>query len=482
MNPPPDAPSPAAEPLYRAGSLVYTAGGMRAVFAWLLLGEAVFTLIDMLEPKVLPVLLKLHGATDRQIGIIVGSFNAALQLLIMPPLGYRSDRLRTRWGRRLPILLWATPFASLFLAMTPFAPDFAGWLGSFDAAAAAMGWFPVPPAVLMFAVLVILFRTAQTAVNVSFFGLLRDVVPDSHMGRFLALFRLVGAGSAFVLTFWLLGYAETHSKPIFVGVALLNLAGFFALCWFVREGEYPAVERPSGPSAPWRPRWLLAFRTFVAESYRHPVYLWAYATRSCIYGALIGLSGFYVFFPQHELGMDLLAVGQMLSWPSLAWLFLAYPVGRLIDARGALPILAWGLGALLVGYVGSFFLVIGPKTFFASAMITGVAFWVVMLAQLKLTQEIFHRDRYSQLAGANTVVQSIFIAVIVSPGAGWLLDALQDWRGAFSLPWVGQVSVGPYRTLNLMLGALYGLALFGVSRIRRHWLANGGPNNYKPPV
>ena len=36
--------------VHRAGTLVYTAAGLRTVFAWLLAGEVVFTLIDMLEP------------------------------------------------------------------------------------------------------------------------------------------------------------------------------------------------------------------------------------------------------------------------------------------------------------------------------------------------------------------------------------------------------------------------------------------------
>ena len=70
--PHPLAPVPGPTAVYRAGTLVYTQRGLAAVFAWLLAGEVVFTLIDMLEPKVLPVLLKLYGASDKEIGVIVG--------------------------------------------------------------------------------------------------------------------------------------------------------------------------------------------------------------------------------------------------------------------------------------------------------------------------------------------------------------------------------------------------------------------------
>jgi len=481
--PPPPAARPAAGPtaVYRAGTLTYSAQGLRTVFAWLLAGEVIFTLIDMLEPKVLPVLLKTHGASDKEIGVIVGSFNAILQLIIMPPLGYLSDRLRTRWGRRIPVLFWATPFVTLFLAVTPFAPEIAAWLARSDGSGTWLRALPITPVIIVFAVLVVLYRGAQTVTNVMFFGLLRDVVPDTHMGRFLALFRVFGAAGTFIITYWLLGRVTTHSREIFIGVALLNLVGFGAICWFVREGQYPVINAP--PVGEPRPAAFgRAVKTFCAESYLHPVYLWVYFIRVCLYGALLGLSGFIIFFPQYELGMDLGQVGRMLSWSALVWVVIAYPVGRLMDSRGASSVLGVGLMVITLGYVLSFFLVVGPWTFLVSSLVTGVAFWVVMLAQLKLTQEIFHPLRYSQLAGANTIVQSILIAVVISPGAGWILDALKGWQYTLSLPVLGDVVLGPYRLVNLMLGALYGLAWFGLRQVRRHWLAHGGPDHYVAPL
>ncbi|HEY0944559.1 MAG TPA: MFS transporter [Opitutaceae bacterium] len=471
-------------PLYRAGTLTYSAGGLRAVFAWLLAGEVVFTLIDMLEPKLLPVLLKFHGASDKEIAVIVGSFNAVLQLLIMPPVGYYSDRLRTRWGRRIPLLFWATPLATLFLALTPFAPDFANWTLRLDGLGNWLNSLPIHPTILIFAILVVLYRSVQTVVNVTFFGLLRDVVPDTHMGRFLALFRLFGAGGTFIITYWLLGHTETHSKPIFIGIALLNLVAFSAICWFVKEGTYPSVGDavPAGPKPSRVRAFFRATRIFVTESYRYPIYLWTYFIRVCLYGALLGLSGFIIFFPQHELGMSLTEVGAMLSWPSLAWLIIAYPIGRLVDSRGAMYVLRLGLVLITLGYGLSFFLVVGPKSFFVSSLVTGIAFWIVMLAQLKLTQEVFHPQRYSQLAGANTIVQSLLIAAVISPAAGWILDALKGWSHVLTVPFLGEVVLGPYRLVNLMLAALYGLAWVGVIKVRRHWQAHGGPDHYVAPL
>ncbi len=446
------------------------------------MGEVIFTLIDTIEPKVLPVILQFHGASDTQIGVIVGSLNVVLQLLIMPPLGYYSDRLRTRWGRRIPLLFLATPVACIFLAITPFSPEIASALGQSGHMGALLRAIPVKPVILTFAVMVVLYRMAQTVMNTTFFGLLRDVVPDTHMGRFLAFFRLFGAAGTFIVTYWLIGHAERHSQLIFIGLAAISLVAFGAICWFVKEGEYPPVEKETSPSRSWFGRAADSTRIFCRESFTHPIYLWVYFIRTCVYGALLGISGFIIFFPQHELGMDLTEVGHKLAWPSLAWIALAYPVGRIIDSRGALYVLGWGLGIITVGYVSSFFLVIGPKSFFASSMVTGVAFWVVMVAQLKLIQEIFHPQRYSQLAGACTIVQSIIIAIFISTAAGWALDALKGWHPSLHIPGLGPVQLGPYRLVNLMLGALYGMAWMALGSVRRHWHARGGPDNYIAPL
>ena len=475
---------PAASPaVYRAGTLTYTASGLRTVFAWLLGAEVVFVLIDIVEPQVLPVLLKFHGASDKEIAFIIGSVNSVLQLIIMPPLGYWSDRLRTRWGRRIPVLFWVTPFVTLFLAMTPFSPEIAAWLSGIPIINNWLHLLPVAPVIMVFGLLVFLYRAVQNATNTTFFGLLRDVIPDTHMGRFLALFRVFGAAGTAVVTYWLLGLTETHSRHIFIGIAVLNLVCFSLLCWLVREGTYPPVERnPAGDGAGRGRRFLAATKVFVRESYRHPVYLWVYVVRICLYGALLGLSHFTIFFPQHELGMDLKQIGLIRTYPLLVWVVIAFPVGWLVDRRGAIAVLRWGLILITLGYVFTFLFATGPTPFLIGNLLFGVAFWVVMMAQLKLTAEVFHPQRYSQLAGANTIVQGLMIAVVISPACGWILDALKGWSHTLTLPGAGDVVIGPYRLVYLMMGACYLLALFALNRVQHHMRKHGAPDNYVAPL
>lgn len=481
----PSPPAPAAAPIVaRAGTLEYTRGGLVAIFAWLLGADLVFTLIDVIEPRVLPVLLKLHGATDTEIGVIIGSFNAVLQLIIMPPLGYWSDRLRTRWGRRIPVLFWVTPFVTLFLVLTPFSPEIAGWLAGIPVLNQWVHLLPVAPVIVVFGLLVLLYRLVQTATNVCYFGLVRDVVPITHMGRFLALFRVFGAAGNAIILYWLLGLTETHSREIFIGIAALNLVGFGLLCWFVREGEYPPVPpSTAGEGAGRSARLWAATKTFVRESYRQPVYLWMYFIRICLYGALLGLMSFSVFFPQHELGLSLKEIGKISAYAQLAFIVIAFPIGWLVDRRGAIPVLRWGLVVIALGYLYTFLFATGRTGFLAGSLVFGVAFWIVMMAQLKLTADVFHPQRYSQLAGANTIVQSIAVAVIFSYGCGKLLDALKGWSYPLAVPGAGDVVIGPYRLVYLMMGLCYLAALLGVNRVQHHMRKHTGPDgNYMAPL
>jgi len=122
---------------------------------------------------------------------------------------------------------------------------------------------------------VLLYRTVQTATMSASSAWWRDVVPITHMGRFLALFRVFGAAGNAIILYWLLGLTETHSKPIFIGLAVINFAGFLLLLLVRARGRISAGGAESaGADAGRGARLWAATKTFVRESYRHPVYLW----------------------------------------------------------------------------------------------------------------------------------------------------------------------------------------------------------------
>lgn len=454
--------------VFHAGSLSYTPAGLFKLCGWLLAGDFVFIIINQIETYILPVVLKRHGATDQQILLLLSSIPAIINLIVNPIVSYRSDRTRSRWGRRIPYLAVATPFVTLFLVLTPFAPEIAQ--------------HTTGSVVLTFGLMIGFYQTFQWVIAAVYFYLLRDVVPMEVMGRFLSALRIFSAMGIFVLNYWLVGLAETHTKEIFFGVALLNLVGFGAMCWFVREGDYPAVSDTVQDShGLGRFAVLRAVANFAVESFSHPVYRWTYLARLMIY-ACMPLSGIVVLFARHELGLDLATVGRYLAWPSFLWLLLAYPTGRLLDRCGPFTIMKLGLGLGLAGYVASFFYAIGAKTFLTMTLVTGLAYWIVMLAQLMLAQVIFHPARMGQLSAANVLIQSVVIAAVTGPASGFLLEQLKTVQWHLTVPFAGTVELGHYRFIYLMLATLYLASFLCLRRAQVHWRKRGGPGAYTPPL
>jgi MFS family permease len=463
---------------FQVGTLVYTHRDLVWLFGWLLAGDFIFVLLSQLEPRVLPIMLKQLQASDKQIALIIGSIPALLTMVINPIVSYRSDRKRSSRGRRIPYLLWATPFASLFLALTPYAAEIGTALRMPSITFLGETWTPTLVALVC---IVILFQCFQAVIGSIYFYLFRDTVPAVFMGRFLSLMRVFGALGTFVLNYWLLGIVEQHSRAIFLSVAVLNLVGFGAMCFYVREGEYPPLELPGAASSSAARSGLWhAVLVFVTESFSHPIYWWTYGARLLIY-ATVPISGFVIFFAHQELSMSFDLTGKALAVPAIAWLLFAYPAGQWIDRRGAVTVMAAGALACAILNIASFVGVLGAKSFLVASIGSGLAGWLVALAMIALAQEIFPAARMGQFSSANVLLQSLVVALVTTPCAGWLLDSLRGVHLILNLPW-GVVEVGSYRFSYLLLAVLYSAALFCTIQARRCWHLHGGPQNYIAPL
>ena len=452
----------------KAGTLVYTPASLRILFVWLLAGDVLFMLCEQIESRILPIILKSHDATDTQIALIVTSVQSIVTCIAAPIVSYHSDRTRSKWGRRIPYIVWTLPFFTLAMAATPFAPELATWASGIPLLRDCMSWFSWSPVILTFALVAIFYRFLQVIIVSMFFALFRDVVPMSHMGRFLALFRICGSLSTFLVTFWLIGLAETHSRSIFVVFAILNFVGFSLICLKVKEGNYPpdadhiaAQQR----AAVWT-RFGRAIRTFLKDAYTDPLIFWTFCARGFATAAT-GISSFIVFFPQRELGIPLDQAGMILSAPIFIWIIAAYPIGRLMDRVGAAPILGFALMLSTVNYAVSFFAVSGPVTFAVSSIIGGVGYWAMMLSQLQLAQEVFPVARYGQLSSANLLQTSVLLAFLITPLVGLSLDFLRNLELIIALPLAGDLAVGPYRSVNLMLALVFILAWLCLQKVQR---------------
>ena len=60
-------------------------------------------------PSIMPLKLKALGYPNWRLGMIMTTVPGILNIGITPYLSFKSDRYRSKWGRRLPFIIWTLP-------------------------------------------------------------------------------------------------------------------------------------------------------------------------------------------------------------------------------------------------------------------------------------------------------------------------------------------------------------------------------------
>jgi GPH family glycoside/pentoside/hexuronide:cation symporter len=190
--------------------LIYASGSFgsnimsRMRMVWLLYFYAPPEDADL--PKLAPVVL---------VGVML-TIGRLIEALDDPLIGHWSDRTRTRWGRRIPFVVLATPFYALFFVLL--------WLPPVDHESALNA--------LYLFVVIEAFHLFGTLSGGPFEALLPEIAPDSRRRMTIVtwqvLFGALGAGFGLVVTAPLvdtIGFWQTATI-----VAVLSMASrYFAL-------------------------------------------------------------------------------------------------------------------------------------------------------------------------------------------------------------------------------------------------------------
>jgi MFS family permease len=267
-----------------------------------------------------------------------------------------------------------------------------------------------------------------------------------------------------------------HGREVLFAIAGINLIGFMTICLCVKEGDYPPVVEPAAGAESQS-----GIRDFLRTSFRHPIYRWVYLTRVLLFAAN-ATTPFILFFAADELHMTFEEAGKYLGYASLPWIVIAYPVGRILDRYGSVRSLVFTLSLGSVCYLLSFFLIRGPTTFLLVALVNITLFWATWSNETMLAQQVFDRRRMGQLGAANSIVKSVLIAFGTSPFIGAYLDRVSGYSGVVHVPFTGDLAVGGFRYLYLILALAYFLALLAILQVRRLWVELGGPDHYRPPA
>ena len=183
----PYASTATAPGIYHCGPLTYTTRGLIVLFAWLLWGDFCFTLMETVVPAILPLKLKALGASNTTMAVILSVLPGVLNMTICPWVSSTSDRYRSRWGRRIPFILWTLPFLTLSLILLGWSESVAAWLGR--VVPALGGVAPATITVALIAVFLVAFKFFDMFVGSVFWYLFNDVRSEERRGGEYFIYR-----------------------------------------------------------------------------------------------------------------------------------------------------------------------------------------------------------------------------------------------------------------------------------------------------
>jgi MFS family permease len=260
------------------------------------------------------------------LGLVLGS-GAFFAMAIPPLVGAWSDRLRTRWGRRRPVLVAGTAGTVVSLAVMLTADSYGQLLTGY-----------------------VLNQLFSNAAGAAYSALIPDVVPDSEVGRasgWLSTMQLLGsaAGLATNAALSALHRPRLTYVAIAVGLVLSLLPTLRAAA-----GEAAAEPSPAATTASAPPAGAVPLRRRVADFLRPLAggdFAWVVATRLVVTAGISAVTPFtFAFF------RDVVGVGDPEVFNPL-WLLVVLAAatpfglagGRLSDRFGRKPFV-YASGAL----------------------------------------------------------------------------------------------------------------------------------------
>ena len=347
-----------------------------------------------------PVLLQVDfGLRATAIGVVMMLDNL-LALLIQPWIGARSDRLHSRWGKRLPIIVAGTPFAAVGFALIPLAGDFFDGLTGFVAT-------------------VMIMLVSMAAIRVPLFALLPDLTAPERRSTANGIINLFGGIGILVATLglgWL--YRIDRAGPFLVGAAMLALTTLLlaaVLPGLTRRYTVPEETSPEGEGASNSLRML---RDVLADNWRGvPLLLLA------ILFYTFGINAVETFFSLY--GRTVLGVPEETALAILGVFFIAYilasvPAGAIGQRFGRRQTMCAGLAIISVLILGAFFLRSAPAMI-AIMPLGGIAWALVNTNALPLMLGMSPAGHAASTVGLFYATTTL--ASILSPVTnGWFID------------------------------------------------------------
>lgn len=445
---------------WRVGTLVYDRRALINVFIWMLWGDFCLYLMDAgVGNNLVQLQMKKYGASNTLIAIVKTSIIELMILVLCPIISTWSDRHRSRLGRRIPFMLYATPPLALFLTLLGFSPAMAEWLKSISPnllggiSAAAL-------TVSLLTVMLVGYKFFDVFPQSVYYYLWADVVPAQLMGTFACLFRVFSTLGVLVFNKFILQYCNDYPAAVCAGAAGLYMVSFLMLCWQVKEGQYPPP--PPAPAGPPVARATESVKRFFRECFTHSFYWKYYLFTLCFMVGFIPFRDFLIFYGQQELKMDLAAYGNVMAVRDVVQIGIFLCLGPIVDRLHPLRAGLFGYILMFAAALCSFLFIQSSASFGVWVVITFATVAIYQGATGALGPRLLPQAQYGQFCAASALVFHLG-QMLLTPVLGLFTDYFGN--GAV-FPWFFSFSAAGIVVLYL---------------IYRDWKRLGGDESYVPP-
>ena len=390
------------------------------------LGFFGISIIWPLFNSLIPPMLEDLGLSALVVGFIL-TWDNIINMFVQPWVGSRSDRTRTRIGRRKPFLLLGAPMAALFFILVPFVRE---------------NLFLIGMAILGTNIGMAIFRSPTVAY-------LGDLFRPDERSKANGVINLMGGmGAAAALFGGGALYKIGVPLPFIVGSGAMLLSTAVVLLYVNEpeiEGDVPDQEKAPGL--------VENLRLVAAGPNKNGIYLLA-----AIFFWFVGwnaMEAFFTIYARNVLQIEVGTATQMLTAFAAALLLFAIPSGMLAEGAsirlrffstslGTLRIprfgrkstILIGLTGMVVGAVAGFF-IRNPTMLLVILAMMG-AFWAfVNINSLPMVYDLGGEERIGALTGLYYFSSSA--AAITGPIlGGWLIDLTShSWLWIFSAIFLG---------------------------------------------
>lgn len=454
-------PQPGTQPgVYTAGSLVYSKKSLVVLSLWLLWGDFAFNFFENVFGKFLPIFLKDLHASDTMIGVMTGSFAGLVNVLFLPAISRWCDNLRTPIGRRIPLLIIATPLTAGTVVAVGFAPEIGKWISTNFFHLLPGGTTEGNIVIWLLCFFVVSFHFLNMVLVNAYNWLIRDVVPLTVMSRFLAWFTIIGTASSAVFLFFVFPHLKVHRHEIFVGVGIAYVILFLIMCWKVKEGSYP----PAQPASE-RAGFFKTFAIYFRECLQIPLYRNFFLAYLLVTAALNCAGNFITLFASNTLALDFSQMGHVFGMTAIISIIFSYPLGWLCDRFSPIHVAIGAICAILTGALLAFLFIGNATGFLIYSLTFSLPTMAWALAQRATSMKLFPLEYFGQFSSGLNVFGCGALIV-----GNLLIGVLMDATGS------------NYRVAFLWTVAISAVALVPMFRVLRGWQQHGGHDNYVPPL